>query len=149
MTAQSTKSSNPLRLRAVDEQSIEVLSECLFEAVAFGAGMRFDQTAGRFVMALERFTWEAAAGDDTRLRQVPCILSVEHVVRVAQTGLGEAARSRIFSLSSFAFESGALLVLFDEGAAVRIDVNGIECRLEDTRPGRLPPVVPGHRRGLA
>lgn len=149
MTARSTEPNNPLRLRAVDEQSVEVLSECLFEAITLSVGMRFDRTAGRFVMALERFTWEAAAGDDTRLRQVPCVLTVEHVVGVAQTGLGPAARGRIFSLSSFAFESGALWVIFDEGAAVRIDVDGIECRLEDTRPGRLPPVAPGHRRGLA
>lgn len=149
MTAHLIEPLDPLRLRAADEPSVEVLSECLFEAVALAAGMRFDKESGRFVMALERFTWEAAAGDDTRLQQVPCVLTVERVVRVAQTGLGPRARGRILSLSSFTFESGALLVVFDEGAAVRIDVAGIECRLEDTRPGRLPPVVPGHRRGLA
>lgn len=149
MTAHPIEPVDPLRLRAADEQSVEVLSECLFEAVVMAAGMRFDKEAGRFVMALERFTWEAAAGDDARLQQVPCVLTVEHVVRVAQTGLGPRARGRILSLSSFTFEADTLLVVFDEGAAVRIDVEGVECRLEDTRPGRLPPVVPGHRRGLA
>ena len=149
MTAHPIAPVDPLRLRAADEPSVEVLSECLFEAVALAAGMRFDKDAGRFVMVLERFTWEAAGGDDARLRQVPCVLTVERVVRVAQTGLGPHARGRILSLASFTFEAGTLLIVFDEGAAVRIDVERIECRLEDTRPGRLPPVVPGHRRGLA
>lgn len=149
MSTHAIEPVNPLRLRAADEQSVEVLAECLFEALAIAAGMRFDQEANRFVLALERFTWEAAAGDDSRLQQVPCVLTIERVVRVAQTGLGPQARGRLLSLSSLTCESGTLLLVFDEGAAVRIDVEGIECRLEDTRPGRLPPVVPGHRRGLA
>ncbi len=138
-----------LRLRAADEASVEVLSECLFEAVVLPAGMQFDRTAGRFVMAFERFTWEASGGDDSRLLQVPCRLVVDHVTRVAQTGLGASARERIFSVSSLTYEAGTLLVVLAEGAAIRLDVAKIACHLEDLGPGRPPPVVPGHRHGLA
>ncbi len=149
MTAHPPRHLPPLRLRAADERAVEVLSECLFEAVAMVAGMRLDARARCFRMGLDRFAWEAAAGDDAQLRQVPCVLTVERVVRVAQTGLGPGARGRILSLSSLTCEADTLLFLFDEGPAVRIHVEAIACRLEDTRAGRLPPVVPGHRRGLA
>ncbi len=149
MTARPARPARPLRLRATDEPAIEVLSECLFEAVAMVAGMRFDRARRRFLMGLDRFAWEAAGGDETRLRQIPCVLTVERVVRVAQTGLGPDARGRILSLSSLTCEANTLLLAFDEGAALRIDVEAIACRLEDTHPGRLPPVVPGPRRGLA
>lgn len=135
-----------LRLRAEDDGDLEVLSACLFEALAPVAGMRHDRAGRRFAMALERFTWEEAGGDDSRLRQVPCTLVVEEVDRVRRAGFGSGT-PRILSVAALAYEGGALVAVFGEGPAVRLDAARLRCRLEDTGPGRRPPVAPRHLRG--
>lgn len=137
-------SSARLRLRAEDDDDLEVLSSCLFEALAPVAGMRHDAAGRRFTLALERFTWEKARGDDSRLRQVPCVLVVEDVERVRHAGFGGGRP--ILSVVALVYDGGTLLVTFDDGAAVRIDVARLRCRFEDTGPGRPPPVAPPHRK---
>lgn len=133
-----------LRLRAEDDDDVAVLSACLFEALAPVAGMRHDAPARRFALALERFTWETAGGDDSLLLQVPCVLVVDDVDRVLRTGFG-AGTPRILSVAALVYEDGALLVAFNEGPAIRLDAARLRCRIEDTGSGRKPPVVPRHR----
>ncbi len=137
-----------LRLRVEDDGDLEVLSACLFEALAPVAGMRHDSEARGFALAMERFTWEEAQGEDSRLRQVPCQLVIESVSRVRRTGFGEDASGRLLSLFALTYDDGAIVVVFAEGAAIRLDVDELRCRLEDTGSGRMPPVAPPHRRRI-
>ena len=60
----------PIKLRAEDDNDLEVLSKCLFEAICFDNEMIFIKETNTFFMSVERFTWECSEGKDENLLQV-------------------------------------------------------------------------------
>ena len=68
----------PLKLRAEDDNDLEVLSKCLFEAICFDNEMTYMKEKNIFLLSVERFTWESCDGRDEDLLQVLC-LSLIHI----------------------------------------------------------------------
>ena len=66
----------PLKLRAEDDNDLEILSKCLFEAICFDNEMTYMKEKNIFLLSVERFTWESCDGRDEDLLQVLCIIQI-------------------------------------------------------------------------
>lgn len=140
----------PLRLRAFDNDDLQVISALAQDAVFPAAEMRFARKDRRFAILLNRFRWEdgAAVRDAERVQSV---LVVEDVTGVRVQGVPQGDKDVVLSLLSLAFEPGedgggrVLMTLAGDGA-VAFDVEALEVVLRDvTRPyGAVSGKVPQH-----
>lgn len=124
-----------LRLMAVDEGDLAVLSAHTQDAVLHVGDMLYQPKEGRFILALHRFDWLRA---DAHLR-VQAGLHFEHVRKAALLGFCQDRREDILNLLSIAFvprdaPSGEIVLTFSGGCAVKLDVECIEARLADLGP---------------
>lgn len=146
--------SEPLRLRAIDDEDLAVLAACLQDALVLVQDMRYLADESRFVLVVNRFCWERLPG--ARLEAAPaadpeagpfervhCGLTIEHVRKVqtrgfaaagADTGAGDS--EKLYEVLTILAEpiatGGAVLTLVFAGeAAVRLDVAQIEVIASD------------------
>jgi hypothetical protein len=137
----------PLRLKALDEGDLAVISALVQDAVFPVTEMRFDRRRRRFALLLNRFRWEDATPAERRGRafeRVQAVLAIEDVTHVATQGLDRRDRDTILSLLAVGFEPGedgtgrVILTLAGDGA-VAVDVEALEVTLQDvTRPYIAP-----------
>jgi hypothetical protein len=137
----------PLRLRALDEGDLAVISALVQDAVFPITEMRYDRKRRRFALLLNRFRWEDVAPAERRGRafeRVQAVLAVEDVGHVATQGIDRREADTILSLLSLAFEAGEdgtgrlILTLAGDGA-VALHVEALEVTLQDvTRPYIAP-----------
>lgn len=138
----------PLRLMALDEEDLPVLSALVQDAVLGGGDMRWDAKARRLDILLNRFRWERGAREAERVRSV---LTIGCALGVASDGVARAGDA-VLSLLDVVFEQGAeppggaLVLRFAGDGAIRVQVEAIEVRLTDvTRPYAAPSgKVPHH-----
>ena len=72
----------PIKLKAVDDQDLQVFSQFLYESIVLPTEIKFEEKKQRFAMAIERFTWEHAKDEGHLLMQVLSILVVNYVEKV-------------------------------------------------------------------
>ena len=87
----------PLRLKALDIEDLAVLSGLVQDAVFPGTEMKWDRTARRFALLLNRFRWEDADKAEARKRayeRVQSVLVIEDAMRVQTSGVD--ARHLVF-----------------------------------------------------
>ena len=155
MTAATARGS--LRLCARDEEDLGVVAACLQDARVPVREMCFSAAEGRFMAAFTRFQRERLP-DPTAcegLTQCHAALVVQHVEAVQPGGLEErddgAERELLTTLADPvpppATGSGSaangvarhVTLLFAGGAAIRLRVASLDCRLEDfDEPWRSP-----------
>ncbi|MBM9594225.1 DUF2948 family protein [Roseitranquillus sediminis] len=142
----------PLRLRALDEDDLRVLSSLVQDAVVSRRDLTWQKSQRRFAMLLNRFRWEDIATSERRqlpAERVRTMLVVEDVERVASAGLDEADGDTPLCLLAIQWqpgEDGAGILTFPlaGGGAIRVEVEALEMVLRDvTRPypapsGRVP-----------
>ncbi|HUK58824.1 MAG TPA: DUF2948 family protein [Stellaceae bacterium] len=121
-----------LKLRAVDGDDLAVISTILQDALVPVAEMAWLPDERRFVLVLNRFRWEPDASDareaDERTLTGLCI---ERVRRVQRRGFSPADGQRILVLLALRAEGNAIYLDFSGGCSIRLDTDGIECRLDD------------------
>jgi len=137
--------SEPLKLRAIDDEDLAVLAACLQDALVPAHDMRYLAGENRFVLVANRFCWERLPGmglegagtadpEAGPFERVHCGLTIEHVRRVqsrgfpdAGTGDSEKLYEVLTILAEPAGADGAVLTLVFAGdAAVRLEVERIE-----------------------
>jgi hypothetical protein len=122
----------PLKLRAEDADDLAILSATLQDAAVPVADMRYFPDEKRFILAVSRFRWEAdrgaKAGGGERITSA---VIFEQVTRVRKRGLDQADGERILALLALEARDGAVDILFSGGAAIRLDVEKLSCRLDD------------------
>ena len=130
----------PLRLKALDGDDLQVISALTQDAVFPGNEMRWQRSARRFAILLNRFRWERGARTAERVQSV---LAIEDVHGVQSQGVDRDADT-VLSLLSLAFEPGAdgagrvILTLAGDGA-IAASVETLEVTLQDvTRPYTAP-----------
>lgn len=144
----------PLALRALDAEDLQVLSALAQDAVFPGDEMQWDSARRRFALLLNRFRWEDAEAADRRKRQferVQAVLVVEDVLKVSSQGIDPKDGDTILSLLEVSFEPGTdgagrvELTLAGDGA-IALEVETLEVTLKDvTRPYIAPSrSKPGH-----
>ena len=137
----------PLRLKALDVEDLAVVSGLVQDAVFPGSEIKWDRTARRFALLLNRFRWEDADKAETRKRdyeRVQSVLVVEDALRVQSQGVDPRDSDMVLSVLAIAFVDGTDgggfvdLTLAGDGV-IRVEVEALEVVLKDvTRPYVAP-----------
>ncbi|MEM1067097.1 MAG: DUF2948 family protein [Pseudomonadota bacterium] len=132
----------PLRVRAFDGEDLQVVSALVQDAVFPITEVRWQRSARRFAILLNRFRWEREGVFGPE--RVQAVLAIEDAVHVASQGIDRAAEDLVLSVLSIAFEAGEdgggqiVLTLAGDGA-LSVVVEALEVTLTDvTRPYSAP-----------
>jgi hypothetical protein len=135
-----------LKLRAGDADDLAVLSAILQDALAPVAEMAYLADEGQFVLVLNRFRWEP--GDGARggaaFERTLTGLCFSGVKRVQRRGFSPGDGDRILVLLALRTEGGATYLDFSGGSSIRLDTEGIDCRLDDLGEPWPTPWRPAH-----
>lgn len=139
-----------LRLIALDAEDLAVLSAHLQDAVVKVADISFLEADGRFVVALNRFAWEASEPRKRAHQRRRSALHFERVQGVKSSGVDRAGSAQVLELLAVRFEarespSGDVLMDFAGGAAIRLSVECLEAQLTDLGPAWSTRHAPRHR----
>lgn len=119
-----------LRLRARGLDDLSVISALAQDALVPVGDIAFIELEHSFVLALNRFRWEKKASADARER-VHSGLRFDSVNRVRFRGIDRHDRGQFLSLLAIAHDDGVVTLNFAGGGVVRLDVDALNCALED------------------
>lgn len=130
-----SRTARNLRLLALDEIDLAVLSAHAQDAVLHVRDMLFQPRARRFVLALHRFDW---LKEGARQR-VQSGLHFEHVRKASLHGFRQDRPDDILNLLSIVFApadapSGEIILTFSGDCAIKLEVECVEARLADLGP---------------
>lgn len=136
----------PLRLLAQDADDLAVISAALQDAVARIGDIRFEASARRLTVALNRFRWEAGGQARERVRSG---LQLAGVQAVKSRNLRREAKKAVVELLALTFEpgeapGGAVVFTFAGGGDLRVEVECIEAVLADVSTPWPTPRAPTH-----
>tara|TARA_B100001123_G_C14975513_1_gene893424 strand:- start:205 stop:660 length:456 start_codon:yes stop_codon:yes gene_type:complete len=143
----------PLKLIAKDESDLDILIECLFEAIVPTSEMLFDFNKKYFALMVERFTWECAKGMDSNLLQVKSLLVFHNITNVSYVGFNrekntrELVSNQFLSLFSIIYDKNNILLMFGKGVTIRLDTVLLRCTMEDIGEPKWPAITPRHKKG--
>lgn len=142
-----------LKLIALDPEDLRVLSCHLQDAVVRVGDMAYLKSEMRFAAIANRFDWEGAAldadGADGAFRRRRSGLRFERVKAARVLGLDLQQKDQALALLAVTFEagddpSGAVVLHFAGGAAVRLEVECIEAELRDLGAAWSTRTKPAH-----
>ena len=124
-----------LKLIAMDEEDLAILSTYCQDAVAKIGDLQYFPVEKRFVLAMNRYVWEKERDDNALERR----RSVMHFNQVSQVKLSNISRDKpdeILSLLALTFEAnegagGNLHLIFSANATLCLKVECIEVQLSD------------------
>lgn len=137
-----------LKLLALDEQDLEVISAYTQDAIIRVADMGFARSDRRFAALMNRYVWEE--GDlRTKGQRRRSAIHFEHVLAVTSSGINLKARDGVLDLLSITFEpgempSGTVALRFAGGGTIQLMVECLELRLNDLGASWAARAVPGH-----
>ncbi|MEO3386287.1 DUF2948 family protein [Mesorhizobium sp. CAU 1741] len=127
-----------LKLVALDEQDLEIVSAHVQDAVMKVGDLTYLAAEKRFVIAMNRFVWENRPGLFSRRHERRrCALHFEGVEVVRTTGFAREATDEVLSLLAIRFlpggeaPAGVVELTCSGNAAIRLDVDYVEARLSD------------------
>jgi hypothetical protein len=145
--------SRPLKLRARDRGDLEVISALLQDALVPLVDVTYLPREKRFVLVGNRFRWPEAErvdgppaprppppGEDASFadavesppfERVNCGLCFDRVIGVRSTGIDRHDREQILNLLAIESENGTVTLVFSGGGAIRLEVSGLLCHMED------------------
>jgi hypothetical protein len=141
----------PLRLVAMDDEDLQILSALCQDAVFPATEMQWQPKTQRFGLLLNRFRWEdipLAERSGRKPERVQSVLAVENVRRVSSQGIDRRDKDTVLSVLAVTFDpddaGGAVLLTLAGDGAIRLQVEELEVALRDvTRPyaavsGKVP-----------
>jgi DUF2948 family protein len=154
----------PLKLIALDEDDLSVVSSLLQDAVLRVADMTYVPAQKRFAAVLNRFDWETAVKVDEKdkkdkkdkeFRRRRSALRFDRVFGAQLKNIKPRASERVLSLLAVSFEpkeppSGHVTLYFSGDASIQLEVECIEAELRDLGPQwrtRSKPQHPGDEPG--
>lgn len=135
----------PLRLLARDAEDLKVLAACVQDALVPLGDMLHVAAERRFVLALNRFRWEAGRpSTDAPFERIHSLLSIQHVAAVRIRGIDQRRRDTILALLSLTLGDGQIDLVFAGGGAIRLEIDRLDVALRDV--GEAWPTLwrPGH-----
>jgi hypothetical protein len=127
-----------LKLAALDEEDLAVISAHVQDAVMKVDNLAYLQTAKQFVLTMNRFAWEKGPrGWLNTGERHQSVLAFGRVLSARTHGIDPRKKDEVLSLLAIRFlpgepPSGTLELVFSGDATIRLDVECIECRLADT-----------------
>jgi hypothetical protein len=128
-----------LKLVALDKDDLEVVSAHLQDSEVRVAEILWRPKENRLVLAMDRFDWEAANGDMPAYRRRRAALRFERVLACKCRNVASAEKEKILNLLAVDFSetsapAGVVTLMFDDGAALRLEVECLECEVADLGP---------------
>ncbi|PSJ51741.1 DUF2948 family protein [Kumtagia ephedrae] len=126
-----------LKLAALDEEDLNVISAHVQDAVTKVGDLKFHQRDRRFVVPIHRFAWETQAGlFPDRPQRRSSVLHFERVGAVKASGVARGKPEDVLALLALRFHpaeapGGTIELVFSGGGAIRLEVECIEARLAD------------------
>jgi hypothetical protein len=139
----------PLKLIALDRDDIEVVSTHLQDAVVKVADILWRPAEKRLVLALNRFDWEACGEVTPCYQRRRTALRFERVLSFRARNVSPAAKDAVLNLLAIEYAetdapAGTITLIFSGGAALRLDVECLECELADLGPTWTAAARPAH-----
>ena len=141
----------PLKLVALDEDDLKILSAHLQDAVLRMSDMVWVPSEHRFAAILNRFDWLSAVEQDgaSNLRRCRCALRFDRVKRAQVQNIRPGEPSAFAELLAVTYEeaqppSGFITLYFAGGGAVRLEVECIEGELCDLGVAWKTAIKPEH-----
>ena len=132
-----------LKLIALDEEDLKILSAHLQDAVLLMQDMAYIPKERRFAMVLNRFNWadagEAKASNGAGFERRQAALRFEKVAQAQFKDLDFGRPDTALELLALHYEAedapnGCVTLIFAGGGAVRLQVDCIEAELRDLGP---------------
>lgn len=146
----------PLKLLALDEEDLQVMSAHLQDAVLRVADIAYLPAEKRFAMVANRFDWEGV-GDGggapkKGFQRRRSAFRFDRVLGVQIQGVEQNAKDAVLELLAVQFEEtekpeGHVTLTFAGEAAIRLHVECIEAELRDLGPVWKTNLKPEHQDG--
>ncbi len=125
-----------LKLLALDEEDLQVISSQVQDAVVRVGDMAYLPSQKRFAAVVNRFDWVTAGTDGDRYRRRRTALRFDRVLRAQHKDLKPKEKDRVLSLLAIAFDEneapgGNVVLFFSGGVTVQLEVECIEAELRD------------------
>jgi hypothetical protein len=126
----------PLKLIALDADDLSVISAHVQDARVQAADIIWRQDEKRLVIGMNRLDWEQTLAGETSPRRLIAALRFDRVLACKARNIDLESPERALDLVGIEFHPGAppggsALLLFDQGGALRLDVECLECELTD------------------
>jgi hypothetical protein len=144
----------PLKLIALDQDDIAVVSTHLQDAVVKVADILWRPAEKRLVLALNRFDWEACGEVTPCYQRRRTALRFERVLAFRCRNVSPVAKDAVLNLLAIEYAetdppAGTVTLIFSGGAALRLEVECLECELADLGPTWTAKARPAHEVGQA
>ena len=139
-----------LRLAAIDEEDLAVVSAYVQDAVLKVGDMVYLPRERRFAVGMNRFTWEKAEdGSRHDYERRRSALTFDRVSSVRTQAVDRGKADAVLELLAVSFTTtdspgGRVTLVFAGGAAVAIEVEVIEARLADLGAAWSTKARPSH-----
>jgi len=133
-----------LRLLALDEEDLAVISAALQDAVLKVGDISYERQARRLTIALNRFRWEGK-----RRERVRSALQLGYVQQVQTRRIRLSAKDAVLELLALSFEpgeapGGVLTLTFAGGGDLRATIECVDAVLADLSAPWPTPRSPKH-----
>ncbi|PZU80476.1 MAG: DUF2948 domain-containing protein [Shinella sp.] len=139
-----------LKLLALDNEDLSVISAHMQDAVFRISDMSFQPRGGLFSLAANRFVWEDSASRRKAYERRRALLSFKRVSAVRSIGFDRANGDNVLSLLAVRFRAegegpeGVLELVLSGGGMIALDVECIEAQLADTGGAWETSLKPDH-----
>jgi hypothetical protein len=149
-------SADELKLVALDEEDIAVVSAHVQDARVKVADILWQPREHRFVMALNRFDWmgaaDARAGGNAEYRRCRTALRFERVLACKCRNLDPVNKDARLNLLAVEFTgrdspAGTVQLTFSGGGVIRLEVECLEAELADLGEVFMADLCPDHFAG--
>jgi hypothetical protein len=140
---------NPLKLIALDQDDIAIVSTHLQDAVIKVGDIVWLPAEKRLVLGANRFDWEACGEVTPCYQRRRTALRFERVLGLRCRNVDPKAKDAVLNLLAVEFAetdapAGTVTLIFSGGAALRLEVECLECELADLGPTWTATARPAH-----
>ena len=127
-----------LKLLALDNEDLSIVSAHLQDAVFKVDGLSYDARHHVFSVVVNRFVWENASGRDKAFERRRAVVAFKRVNAVRSIGIDRKDTNSVFSLLAVNFTpegegpDGTLELVLSGNASIELDVECVEVQLADT-----------------
>jgi hypothetical protein len=140
---------DPLKLIALDKDDIEIVSTHLQDAVVKIADIIWRPAEHRLVIGLNRFDWEACGEVTPCYQRRRTALRFDRVMALRCRNVNPTEKDAVLNLLAVEYAetdapAGTVTLIFSGGAALRLEVECLECELADLGPSWTAKARPAH-----
>ena len=140
---------NPLKLIALDQDDIAIVSTHLQDAVVKVADIVWLPGEKRLVLGVNRFDWEACGEVTPCFQRRRTALRFDRVEALRCRNVDPKAKEAVLNLLAVEYSetdnpAGVVTLIFSGGAALRLEVECLECELADLGPTWTAAARPAH-----